>query len=304
MKKKFKKIIKRESKKGIFRKDFLFFLMPNFHYLKKIKFYFLIAVTLFFLSAIVGYFNLIEKISPDLSKSLNDSIFNSIQRIMEKTRDLRGIELIGFIISNNIKTAFLGIFFGIFFGIFPLLIVLFNGYVLGFVAERAVSSSLNSIGIFVLWRLFPHGIFEIPAILIGISLGLRIGLYPFYVREKLRAFFGLILSFFIFIFLFSILLIFFVAFKNPSAFFLRGINSIDSYYESIFDNLLYRYTFIIFFVLIYIISILIGLSLLSFEDKKIVYENIFNTFKIFIYLIIPLLLFAGIIEGILISILA
>ena len=30
-------------------------------------------------------------------------------------------------------------------------------------------------GIFILWRLLPHGIFEIPAILISTSLGIRLG---------------------------------------------------------------------------------------------------------------------------------
>lgn len=61
--------------------------------------------------------------------------------------------------------------FGILLGILPFLALVVNGYVLGFVANQAIAID----GIFVLWRLLPHGIFEIPAILISTALGIRLG---------------------------------------------------------------------------------------------------------------------------------
>ena len=39
-------------------------------------------------------------------------------------------------------------------------------------------------GIFILWRLLPHGIFEIPAIIISISMGLRLGSFLFVYHGK------------------------------------------------------------------------------------------------------------------------
>jgi stage II sporulation protein M len=65
----------------------------------------------------------------------------------------------------------LALIFGIVFGLFPLGTAIVNGYVAGFVANMSVAKK----GIFVLWRLFPHGIFELPAVLISIGLGMRLG---------------------------------------------------------------------------------------------------------------------------------
>jgi len=61
--------------------------------------------------------------------------------------------------------------FGVFLGIFPVISTIANGYLLGFVANFAIQEN----GIFSLWRIFPHGIFELPAVFISFALGLRIG---------------------------------------------------------------------------------------------------------------------------------
>jgi stage II sporulation protein M len=63
----------------------------------------------------------------------------------------------------------------VFFAITPLVVLVVNGYVLGFVANKSVGSQ----GILVLWRLMPHGIFEIPAIIISIAVGIRLGMFLF-----------------------------------------------------------------------------------------------------------------------------
>jgi stage II sporulation protein M len=60
---------------------------------------------------------------------------------------------------------------GVFFGIFPLFVAIVNGYLLGFVSRFAVEEG----GILILWRLIPHGIFELPAVIISIGLGLKLG---------------------------------------------------------------------------------------------------------------------------------
>ena len=49
----------------------------------------------------------------------------------------------------------------------------FNGYVLGFVADKAVEAR----GVGVLWKLLPHGIFELPAIFISLGMGFRFGIF-------------------------------------------------------------------------------------------------------------------------------
>jgi stage II sporulation protein M len=77
---------------------------------------------------------------------------------------------IGLIFVNNLRTVLITILLGIFF-VFPLLILLLNSYLAGAVSSMAVSE----FGYSTLWRLFPHGIFELPAIWLGIALGLKIG---------------------------------------------------------------------------------------------------------------------------------
>ena len=39
-----------------------------------------------------------------------------------------------------------------------------------------ISMSFNVHSIFILWRLLPHGIFELPAVIISIGIGIKIGL--------------------------------------------------------------------------------------------------------------------------------
>jgi stage II sporulation protein M len=104
--------------------------------------------------------------------SIQEQLINLIKKIVEQTKGVSTIELIFFIIFNNLKSTFLGILFGVLFGILPILIAVLNGILLGFVSYL----SINKEGLFSLWKIFPHGIFEIPAIFISLGLGLRLGI--------------------------------------------------------------------------------------------------------------------------------
>ena len=72
--------------------------------------------------------------------------------------------------------------FGIVLGIFSIITVIINGYLLGFVSARVVYAE----GITSLWRLLPHGIFELPAVLISMGLGLKIGTFIFQ-KKKIKS---------------------------------------------------------------------------------------------------------------------
>ena len=60
-------------------------------------------------------------------------------------------------------------------GVIPLFVTIANGYVIGVVSKMVVAGS----NIVELWRLLPHGIFEIPAILISFALGMKLGTFVF-----------------------------------------------------------------------------------------------------------------------------
>jgi len=70
------------------------------------------------------------------------------------------------IFLNNIKSAFLAYAGGV-TGIIPALILLFNGVIIGYLATKV------PIGTFLPY-IIPHGIFEIPALIISGAAGFRI----------------------------------------------------------------------------------------------------------------------------------
>ena len=90
-----------------------------------------------------------------------------LKMLENKTSEILGLPLWGmmlYLIANNIRAALFFVFFGFLFLSVPLLF--FNGYIAG-----AVIGS-SEIGVFnTILLLLPHGIFEIPAIILAVSLG-------------------------------------------------------------------------------------------------------------------------------------
>jgi stage II sporulation protein M len=106
-----------------------------------------------------------------------------IKDLLAKTQGMSQIELTKFLFFNNLQSSFFGMLFGLAFGIFPMITSIANGYLLGFVAAKTVGQE----GILILWKLFPHGIFELPALFISLGLGLKLGTIIFQ-KNKIRAF--------------------------------------------------------------------------------------------------------------------
>lgn len=154
------------------------FIYRNFliaiDYLKEIKNYIWFSSILFFFMGIIGYLFPIFFV---------DSIRRIIEELIKQTEGLDLFGLIRFIMVNNMQSALMGMILGIFFAIIPFGILIVNGYILGFVANKSIGSE----GILVLWRLLPHGIFEIPAIMISVALGIRLGMFLFVYKERNKA---------------------------------------------------------------------------------------------------------------------
>jgi len=131
-------------------------------------------------------------------------IFEWIEKLILSLEGKSTLEIFGFILFNNLKASFIAIVAGIGLGIFPLITVVVNGYILGFVAREAVIAG----GIGVLWQLAPHGIFEFPAIIFSIGLGFKIGadLFKKDIKKILKHNFKEALRFFAFV-VFPLLLI-------------------------------------------------------------------------------------------------
>jgi len=140
----------------------------SWKYLKDSKKFIWIVLGVFFAFILIGFF-----IHP--SEHLSEKILEFMQEILSKTDGMSQSQLIGFIFLNNVQSSFFGMVFGIFFGIFPAISTIANGYILGFVSNLAVQNGT----VLSLWKIFPHGIFELPAMFISFALGIRLGISIF-----------------------------------------------------------------------------------------------------------------------------
>lgn len=183
MKNKKIKIAKRKNQ-NFFSQNF----KEGLQYIKQSRNFIYAVSAIFILFIFIGYFvptpELLEKV-----------ILKFIEDLIKTTDGMSWTELTSFIFFNNLKSSFFGMILGIVFGIFSVVTALANGYLLGFVSSRIVSTE----GIAILWKLFPHGVFELPAALISMGLGLKLGTFIFkkkkleflkeYFHESLKAFF-------------------------------------------------------------------------------------------------------------------
>lgn len=145
----------------------------SWNYIKETKIYFYIIAIIFLVMAIIGF--LVP--APEF---ITETIMGLLQEIITKTQGMNSLELIFFIITNNVQTSFLGMIFGFVLGIFPVITALINGYLLGFVSSMTVSVESP----LILLKLLPHGIFEIPAVIIALGLGMKLGTFPFKKNPK------------------------------------------------------------------------------------------------------------------------
>jgi stage II sporulation protein M len=159
-------------------------------FLKQSKNYLISVSIIFFLTALFGFF---------FPVFFTEQIIEMLKQLIQKFEGLNLFQTIVLIFLNNLWASFIMIVLGIFFGLLPIFSLILNGYLIGFVANEAVSQE----GVLILWRLLPHGVFEIPAILISMALGIKIGFELFKknpeknlkinFQESIKIFFSIIL---------------------------------------------------------------------------------------------------------------
>ena len=154
------------------------------------KWYIVFGLGVFALTFIIGF------IYPNIFRS---EILGFIEKLMLMFEGKGTAEMTWMIFFNNFKASFFAIILGIGIGIFPLVTLVINGYLLGFVSREVAGIG----GIATLWQLLPHGIFELPAVLFSIGIGLKIGGDMFYgdIGKKLKHNFEEGLRFFLFVIL-------------------------------------------------------------------------------------------------------
>lgn len=129
-----------------------------------------IIVLLFIISVIVGYAH------TAFDPSSSTLSLEGLEELVEFIKSLNVFEIMLFIFFNNAIKSLIAFVFGLGFGIIPLVFVVSNGYVLGVVTYlESMDNGLVYVGIAIL----PHGVIELPMILISAAMGLRMGLLVF-----------------------------------------------------------------------------------------------------------------------------
>ncbi len=139
----------------------------SWEYIKESRNFIYTILIIFLLFVFIGAF-------VPVPEFLERQIFKFIEELLRKTAGMSYGELTSFIFLNNLQSSLFGMILGAVLGIFSVITSVLNGYLLGFVSSKVVYEE----GIFVLWRLLPHGIFELPALFLSTGLGLKLG-FPF-----------------------------------------------------------------------------------------------------------------------------
>lgn len=139
-------------------------------YLASIKVYIAIVVVLFLCSMAIGY--VIPITSPDVAQSMVSGLESKAAELSGQSQPMM---MLG-IFFNNALASMVSLLLGLVAGIVPLLFVLSNGMVIGIILEMVISKAGMADGITLfLVGILPHGIFELPAVLISTAIGLKLG---------------------------------------------------------------------------------------------------------------------------------
>ncbi len=254
-----------------------------FLFLKSMKIHLAVVLILFIGTILLGY------IAPVF---FVEAIRELLKNLVDETEGMNFSQLFVFIFQNNLKTAFLGIILGIFLGVIPLFYAVTNGYILGFVASQAA----EVFGPAILLRLLPHGIFELPALIISLALGLKLGTFFLTAKNKSQGILAYITAGMSTLIIFAVsLMLFGIA---------GSLLTLEADLEQLVANPFFLLMIVALFIVSFILGLSVGTTIISKKDKSLVKENLIKSFEaalaLFLFVILPLLLVAGFIESALI----
>jgi stage II sporulation protein M len=144
-------------------------------FLTDLKPYIVVSTIVFTLSIAVGY--IAYGIYPEYAMQS----VSGLEELVQMLEGLSPLEIMLLIFINNTIAMFISVLSGIALGIVPLLVLVLNGFIIGTIVHLLlVDNGLP----FIIAGLIPHGIIEIPLLLLSASIGMRIG------HEVLRALAG------------------------------------------------------------------------------------------------------------------
>ncbi len=134
-------------------------------YLRSISSFVAMSVFIFALTSVMGYWT--AALDPDIASKWMAEL-DALRWIMQQPH----LIIMIIIFLKNLLASATALLLGLGLGLIPLLVVTSNGFLLGVVAYSAIQKSGL---IFLAAGIMPHGIFELPAVLVSIALGFRLG---------------------------------------------------------------------------------------------------------------------------------
>lgn len=134
-------------------------------YLKSIRIFIGISVFIFGLTAVMGYYA--AAVDPALASNWTKEL-----RMLKWILDQPPLLIVIIIFLKNLLASAMAMLLGLGLGLIPLMVVTSNGFLLGIVGYTAV----QKMGLlFLAAGILPHGIIELPVVLVSIAIGFRLG---------------------------------------------------------------------------------------------------------------------------------
>lgn len=141
-------------------------MQKDLEYLYSSRKYILAAVAVFTFSFVAGI--LISGRFPVVSEIV-------LKMLRDNFGGITALDPFGMMIAifkNNLQSSFIALLLGLGFGIIPFAFAALNGLVLGILVEYFLKTKS---AFFVLAAIIPHGIIELPMVLISVGIGFRLG---------------------------------------------------------------------------------------------------------------------------------
>ena len=131
----------------------------------------LISLGLFIFGCIFGFYTF--KVFLDNDPLVIDNFIKEFQEMFGDIKEMSSFELFYTIFFINVRTSFFIMILGIFLGFFPFMSLLLNGSIVGLLYGKFIAEGMGP-SVFLM-GILPHGIIEIPTIIIAAAQGFRIG---------------------------------------------------------------------------------------------------------------------------------
>jgi stage II sporulation protein M len=134
-------------------------------YLKSIGVFIGLSVFIFGLTTVMGYYA--AAVDPELASNWMKEL-----EMLKWILDQPPILIMMIIFLKNLLASAMAMLLGLGLGLIPLMVVTSNGFLLGIVGYAAVQKAGF---LFLAAGILPHGIIELPVVLVSIAIGFRLG---------------------------------------------------------------------------------------------------------------------------------